>query len=454
MLMRLKTFRISFIILVLAAGSAFAAFETMPELSVRAQGMGNAFCGMSDDVMSTLINPAGLSKLDRTSVGLSYASLYPGLINDSISQGMLAAAIRGDITAWGLTVNQLSSAKYKETMYVLTPSYRVADSLLLGANIKYMGWSAATLQYFNDTSETLGKSVYGLDLGCQYLVSDNLTLGLSLSNLNRPDVGEIGQELLPINVRTGVWYSRPSGLNLGADMIMEESRQSFALGLEQWFVGNRFGLRGGWEGEVNGGNISVGASYRQGDPKSSPFGVDAAYVFPIVMENMPVMRISTTFKFGEKIAKAPEPEPGITSEIAAPSPVDQKRAQRNEAIGKILDMMGKIQIGELTQIKFEPVSDKISQGYDTLDVLGKILLNYPALNIRIEVYTDPLGDPDANMALTYAQGESIKSYLVKQFKIDANRMEVVGFGGSRPIASVNDPEGIERNRRVEIHVQE
>jgi outer membrane protein OmpA-like peptidoglycan-associated protein len=58
------------------------------------------------------------------------------------------------------------------------------------------------------------------------------------------------------------------------------------------------------------------------------------------------------------------------------------------------------------------------------------------------------------MALTYAQGEAVKSYLVKKFNLEANRMEVTGFGGSRPIASVNDPEGIERNRRVEIHVQE
>jgi outer membrane protein OmpA-like peptidoglycan-associated protein len=76
------------------------------------------------------------------------------------------------------------------------------------------------------------------------------------------------------------------------------------------------------------------------------------------------------------------------------------------------------------------------------------------LNIRIEVHTDPLGDPDANMALTYKQGDMLKDYLVKKFGVGEKRIEVVGYGGSRPIASVNEPGGAERNRRVEIFIKE
>ncbi|MFH1367626.1 MAG: OmpA family protein [Elusimicrobiota bacterium] len=436
------------------ASGAFAAFDTMPESSVRAQGMGGAFSGMSDDVMSALINPSGLVRIDGDSVGMSYASLYPGLVNDSISQSLVAAAVRGDITAWGLSAAQLSSAKYKEIMIVLTPSYAVTDTLLLGANIKFMRWNAATAQYFNDTSESLGKSSYGLDLGCQYLFSDSMVLGLTLANLNRPDIGSVGQELLPLNVRTGILYFRPGGLNFAADVNMQNNKQAFALGLEQWFSEEKYALRGGWEGTVGGGSVSMGASYKTGERGNYPFVIDFAYIYPLVLKNLPVMRLSTTFRFGKKADTTVAYEPGDESE--APEGFTESGAQprKMEGAAKINDLANGIQLGELTQLKFEVGTDKPSQGYDTLDLIGQILLDYPELNINIEVHTDPLGDPDANTALTYKQGAAVKEYLVKKYGVAAKRIEVIGYGGSRPIASVNEPFGIDRNRRVEIHAQE
>lgn len=440
-------------IIVFLSSSAFAAFETMPDVSVRAQGMGGAFVGMSDEASSALINPAGLVRIERDSVGLGYSSLYPGLVNDSISQNLIAGALHGNGSAWGLTISQLNSSKYKEFVYALTPSFKVNDYFMAGANLKYLGWSAATLQYFNGTSESLGRSSLGIDLGCQAFVSDEITWGLALSNVNRPDIGSVGQELLPLTAKTGLWYGRQGGFNIAADISMENRKQSFALGAEQWFSGKKYALRGGWQSLVDGGSLSFGATYRHGsNPEETPFGVDFAYIYPLVMKDLPVMRLATTFWFGTKPKK--EIEVGFSKRFSEMNATDFEQIQKKEGEQKLKDIMTRTQTGDLAQIKFEPNSDRLAQGYDTLDMIGPILYEYPMLNVRIEVHTDPLGDPDANMALTYKQADMLKDYLVKKFGIGAKRIEAIGYGGSRPIASVNEPGGAERNRRVEINVQE
>jgi outer membrane protein OmpA-like peptidoglycan-associated protein len=438
-------------IIVFFSSAAFAAFETMPDVSVRAQGMGGAFVGMSDDAMSALINPAGLVRIDRDSVGLGYSSLYPGLVNDSISQNLLAGALHGTNSAWGLTLSQLNSSKYKEFMYTLTSSFRLSDIFTIGANFKYLGWGAATLQYFNGTSESLSRSNYGLDLGCQAFVTDEICWGLNLANINRPDIGSVAQELMPLNAKTGLWYGRQNGFNVAADLTMENRKQSFALGVEQWFSGKKYALRGGWQSQLDGGSVSVGATYKQGKPEESPFGIDFAYIYPVVMKNLPVMRLATTFWFGNKPKK--EFEVGFSKRFSEMNATDFEEVQKKEGEQKLKDIMAKTASGDMTQIKFEPNSDRLAQGYDTVDQIGPVLFDYPMLNIRIEVHTDPLGDPDANMALTYKQADMLKDYLVKKFGIGAKRIEAIGYGGSRPIASVNEPGGAERNRRVEINVQ-
>ena len=133
---------------------------------------------------------------------------------------------------------------------------------------------------------------------------------------------------------------------------------------------------------------------------------------------------------------------------------DFEDMQKKEGQDKLDDVIRRVKNGEVTEIKFEPNSEKIAQGYNTLDMIGQILYDYPKLNIKLEVHTDPLGDPETNLALTYKQGDTIKDYLVKKFGIGPKRIEAVGFGGSRPIVSPNEPGGVERNRRVEISAQE
>lgn len=446
---------IAFLMIAFAASALEAAFETFGETSVRAQGMGGAYTAMSEDSLSWLVNPAGLSRSDKKSIGLSYSSLYPGLVNDNISQSVFGTVLPGKRAVYGITYAQLSSAKYKETMYVFSASKRIGEFFSGGINVKSLGWAAATLNYFNSTSETLSRRNISLDLGMHYYVTDEITWGMNIANINRPDIGSLAQELMPLNVRTGIWYKRSDDFNIALDMTMQNRRQSYAVGLEKWLGMKKYAVRGGWKNALDGGNLSLGGSYVKGEADASPIRFDLAYIYPLVMKNLPALRMSVSFWFGNTILKQGTlPDIGFSKRVSEMDATDFEQMQIREGNEKLKEVMRKITVGEIVEVKFEPNSDKIAQGYNTLDMIGQTLYDYPKVTIKIEVHTDSLGDPDANLALTYKQGDTIKDYLVKKFGIGAKRIEVIGYGGTRPIVSSNEPGGIERNRRVEISVQE
>ena len=73
--------------------------------------------------------------------------------------------------------------------------------------------------------------------------------------------------------------------------------------------------------------------------------------------------------------------------------------------------------------------------------------------IKIEGHTD--GQESANSAkLSYDRANSVRDYLVKKHGFDENAFVIKGYGSEKPIAPDNTPEGMKKNRRVEITVYE
>ncbi|HVM14274.1 MAG TPA: OmpA family protein [Egibacteraceae bacterium] len=79
--------------------------------------------------------------------------------------------------------------------------------------------------------------------------------------------------------------------------------------------------------------------------------------------------------------------------------------------------------------------------------------------VRIEGHTDSVGDPGFNQGLSERRAEAVRAYLVDA-GLDDVAFAVEGFGETRPIAPneaedadgnlVDNPDGRQRNRRVEI----
>ena len=93
----------------------------------------------------------------------------------------------------------------------------------------------------------------------------------------------------------------------------------------------------------------------------------------------------------------------------------------------------------------------LEESYPALEKLVGILLENPNLKIELAGHTDALGSAKAKQTLSYRRVERIKNYLTS-FGIDHNRIEIVGFGGSRPVAPNDTEENRAKNRRVEIRV--
>ena len=111
-----------------------------------------------------------------------------------------------------------------------------------------------------------------------------------------------------------------------------------------------------------------------------------------------------------------------------------------------------LQVFTLNNLLFErsrPVL--LEDSYRALEKLVGILIENPNMKIELAGHTDALGSPKAKELLSYKRVERIKEYLM-EFGIDRKRIEIVGYGGSRPIAPNDSEENRAKNRRVEIKV--
>jgi len=93
---------------------------------------------------------------------------------------------------------------------------------------------------------------------------------------------------------------------------------------------------------------------------------------------------------------------------------------------------------------------------DTLQKVGQVAGSYPSSPIQIEGHTDGKGTHPYNMKLSENRADSVKAWLVQNASVAGSRISTRGWGETKPIApnkkpdGSDDPEGRQKNRRVEI----
>ena len=90
------------------------------------------------------------------------------------------------------------------------------------------------------------------------------------------------------------------------------------------------------------------------------------------------------------------------------------------------------------------------ESYGTLNEIAKVLTENPNVRVKIVGHTDSDGADPANLDLSKRRGASVKDELVKNFAIDAARLESDGLGETKPIAPNDTPVNKALNRRVEF----
>jgi len=93
----------------------------------------------------------------------------------------------------------------------------------------------------------------------------------------------------------------------------------------------------------------------------------------------------------------------------------------------------------------------LPRSFPLLNEVAKVLMDRPTINVRIEGHTDSRGGDAYNMRLSQGRANSVRSYLIRR-GIDPGRMQAIGYGETRPIASNLTRVGRAQNRRVEFFI--
>jgi outer membrane protein OmpA-like peptidoglycan-associated protein len=94
----------------------------------------------------------------------------------------------------------------------------------------------------------------------------------------------------------------------------------------------------------------------------------------------------------------------------------------------------------------------------TLAQVARVIQSYPKSRTLIEGYTDSKGSDSYNAKLSDRRAVSVKNWLARH-GINQATMETRGWGAAKPVASnkhldgSDDPEGRQKNRRVEITIK-
>jgi outer membrane protein OmpA-like peptidoglycan-associated protein len=108
---------------------------------------------------------------------------------------------------------------------------------------------------------------------------------------------------------------------------------------------------------------------------------------------------------------------------------------------------------EINKIFFEQSKSVVlEKSYSQLHKLYMLLKSSPSLKIKIGGHTDNVGDRDLLFKLSEDRALAIKNYLVVKKGIAPSRIDIFGYGDTKPLNDNSTEELRSKNRRVEIEV--
>jgi len=93
----------------------------------------------------------------------------------------------------------------------------------------------------------------------------------------------------------------------------------------------------------------------------------------------------------------------------------------------------------------------LPDSFPLLNQVVQVLNDFPKMRISIEGHTDSVGKEAMNMRLSQARAEAVRDYVVSK-GISPERLEAVGYGPTKPVASNKTARGKAQNRRTEFRI--
>jgi len=98
-------------------------------------------------------------------------------------------------------------------------------------------------------------------------------------------------------------------------------------------------------------------------------------------------------------------------------------------------------------------SDIKPESKASLDQIGALMKQKPALKLHVVGHTDNVGGFDANLALSRRRAEAVSAALIKDYAVANSRLTANGVASLAPVQSNAEEAGRAKNRRVELVLQ-
>ncbi len=151
-------------------------------------------------------------------------------------------------------------------------------------------------------------------------------------------------------------------------------------------------------------------------------------------------------------------KPGITEENLADEPVKEMSSAEygtgfdDQMEGQDALKHAETYMDSIFVIYFDLDSNALSaKAKGKLDRVADLLLKNPNVEVTLNGYTDSYGDPSYNQVVSEGRAGMVKAYLVGK-GVDPEKLEAVGYGPQKFLATNKTREGRRLNRRVEIEV--
>jgi len=249
-------------------------------LGARAAGMGHAHVALADDASALYWNPAGLTRLRRSALHTSgasimgadirfigYATPFPGRKESSLAVGYLSTQVN-DI--WETTAQGTDTGRRfgYEASALLFSAARPLGDFSVGATFKWV-----QEQLFDAFAQGVG-----MDIGVLYEWQESLSLGLQWQNMVPVklywNTESKQQEIIPSKMIVGLSWALFSGLQVVVDVEMDDSVTRRHLGIEYAVIRNSaISLIGRGGLDESSLSLGIGLSYNELD-------LDYAYMMP------------------------------------------------------------------------------------------------------------------------------------------------------------------------------
>ena len=156
----------------------------------------------------------------------------------------------------------------------------------------------------------------------------------------------------------------------------------------------------------------------------------------------------------------------------SPGKISTLQSKVIDLVFRVQDMGGKVQdlnVKETTtEVRIELAADVLFD-FDKAEILPKagqtlaqaaqVVREKAKGTVRIEGYTDAKGSEAYNQKLSERRAAAVKAWFVSKEKLGAMSFETQAFGAKKPVApntkpdGSDDPDGRQKNRRVEIIIR-